>query len=306
MIFLENESMSKHTSFRVGGPAKYFAEINLKSDLPLALEFVKEKNLPFFLLGNGTNILVSDKGFNGVVLQLGSGFSAITDNGTGCLTVGASVPLGRLSRTSVKKGLFGIHKLCGIPGSVGGAIYMNAGAYGQEISKHCKSVTSISLDGKEHVRYGEQCCFSYRHSYFQDLVKEGVPEIIVSADFDLPPIDSFSEQSQMEAEMRELAKKRAESQPLTMPNAGSTFKRLQTGTADMPQQVAPGYYIEQAGLKGYRIGGAEVSTVHANFIVNAGDATAADIKNLSEHVQKTVAEKFGLQLQREIILLGEF
>lgn len=185
---------------------------------------------------------------------------------------------------------------------------MNAGAYGQEICQTCVEVESLDANGTVHTRTAAQCDFGYRHSGFQvssDDRAKGQAEIILSATFQLEPAEMSGKDSYtLETEMQECMAKRKASQPLNMPNAGSTFKRLDVGAEDMPQQIAPGYYIEQAGLKGYRIGGAEVSTVHANFIVNADNATASDIKALSEYVQQKVFEKFGIQLKREIILLG--
>ncbi|MBQ3776580.1 MAG: UDP-N-acetylmuramate dehydrogenase, partial [Fibrobacter sp.] len=204
-------------------------------------------------------------------------------------------------------GLAGIHKLAGIPGSLGGAIYMNAGAYGQDVSQTCIEVESIDAAGNLHTRTAADCAFSYRHSIFQELATSENAETILSATFQLTPATELGKTiKDLESEMQECMTKRRNSQPLSMPNAGSTFKRLDAGAAETPTQIAPGYYIEQAGLKGYRIGGAEVSRVHANFIVNADHATAADIKALSEYVQKVVAEKFGINLHREVILLGEF
>lgn len=305
MEILENELMSKHTSFKVGGAARYFVKAESVEEIKEAYNFAKDKGLAYFILGNGTNLLVSDEGFNGVIITLGRSFSEVTDLGNGKFKVGAGTPLGGFARKSIKLGFAGIHKLAGVPGSMGGAIYMNAGAYGQEICQTCKEVESLGSNGVVRVRSAADCKFSYRHSVFQELAKNPEnDEIILSATFQLEPAEVSGKDSYtLETEMQECMAKRKASQPLNMPNAGSTFKRLEVGAEGMPQQIAPGYYIEQAGLKGYRIGGAEVSTVHANFIVNAGGATAADIKALSEYVQKTVAEKFGIKLQREIILL---
>lgn len=298
----ENELMSKHTSFKVGGSARYFAKTECMNDLKVALDFAQERGLPHFILGNGTNLLVSDKGYDGVIITLAGDFSGIEDSGNGIFKVGAAVSLGRFARIAMKLGFAGIHKLAGIPGTLGGAIYMNAGAYGQEIGTCCTAVTVLESDGNAREYAASECEFGYRQSIFQKL-----GETIVSATFQLPAASTEGKTvADLEAELAECMAKRKASQPLNMPNAGSTFKRLEHGSADMPQQIAPGYYIEQAGLKGYRIGGAEVSTVHANFIVNAGSATAADIKQLSEFVQQKVAEKFGIQLKREIILLGKF
>ncbi|WP_290738845.1 UDP-N-acetylmuramate dehydrogenase [Fibrobacter sp. UBA3718] len=302
MIINENEPMSKHTSFKVGGAARYFIKVEDNEELKTAIAQAREKRLPHFILGNGTNLLVSDKGYDGVVITLAGVFSAIEDSGNGSFKVGAATPLGRFARTAMKLGFAGIHKLAGIPGTMGGAIYMNAGAYGQEIGTCCTQVTILDCDGNIRTVSSTDCAFGYRQSIFQ---KDKAT--ILSATFQLPTANAQGKSvADLEAELAECMAKRKASQPLNMPNAGSTFKRLQTGAKDTPTQVAPGYYIEQAGLKGLRIGGAEVSTLHANFIVNAGGATAADIMNLSELVQKKVAEKFGIQLKREIILLGEF
>lgn len=321
MNILENVPMNEHTSFKVGGPARYFVKAESVDDIKEAIQFAKAKALPSFILGKGTNLLVSNHGFNGVIVQLGKFFSNITDLHNGKISAKGATPLARLARYTINEGLSGIHKLAGIPGSLGGAIYMNAGAYGQDVSQTCIEVESIDADGNLHKRTTNECNFSYRHSIFQEFAKceskvpepaEGrqsnlLSETIISATFQLTPATELGKTAKdLEAEMQECMEKRRKSQPLSMPNAGSTFKRLDAGAAETPTQIAPGYYIEQAGLKGYRIGGAEVSRVHANFIVNAGGATAADIKALSEHVQKVVAEKFGIQLHREVILLGEF
>ena len=306
MQILENEPMNMHTSFRVGGPARFFVKAESIDDLKQALTFATEKGLPHFILGNGTNLLVSDKGYEGVVITLAGEFSQICDMGAGAFKVGAAVPLGRLARMALKQGFAGIHKLAGIPGTLGGAIYMNAGAYGQEIGTHCTQVTSLDASGNIREHTAGDCTFGYRQSIFQKASGTQA-ETILSATFQLEPAATQGKTvADLEAELQECMSKRKATQPLNMPNAGSTFKRMERGSADMPQQVAPGYYIEQAGLKGYRIGGAEVSTLHANFIVNAGGATAKDILNLSDYVKASVAKKFGVELQREIIMLGEF
>lgn len=311
MIILENVPMSEHTSFKVGGPARYFIKAESVSDIKEAIAFANEHALPNYILGKGTNLLVSDRGYNGVIIQLGKFFSEITNLGNGKICAKGATPLARLARYTINEGLTGIHKLAGIPGSLGGAIYMNAGAYGQDVSQTCIEVESFDAAGNVHTRRAADCKFAYRHSIFQELAASVTSaesaETILSATFQLTPATELGKTAKdLESEMQECMTKRRNSQPLSMPNAGSTFKRLDAGAAETPTQIAPGYYIEQAGLKGYRIGGAEVSRVHANFIVNADHATAADIKSLSEHVQKIVAEKFGINLHREVILLGEF
>ena len=319
MQILENEPMNKHTSFKVGGPARFFVKAESIDNLKEALAMARENGLPHFILGNGTNLLVSDKGYEGVVITLAGEFSEIADMGKGAFKAGAAVPLGRFARTALKQGYAGIHKLAGIPGTLGGAIYMNAGAYGQEIGTHCTQVATLDEAGNIRERSASECAFGYRQSIFQKTGKNGAThpssaaqaETILSATFLLESANTACESpeqtvARLEAELQEYMAKRKATQPLNMPNAGSTFKRMERGSADMPQQVAPGYYIEQAGLKGYRIGGAEVSTLHANFIVNAGGATAKDILDLSDYVKASVAKKFGVELQREIIMLGEF
>lgn len=308
MKILENEPMCNHTSFKVGGPARYFIKVDSSEEILEALKMLADQHLPHYVVGNGTNLLVADTGFEGGIITLGKPFSEVEELGNGKFKVGAGISLGAFARKSIKMGFAGIHKLAGIPGTLGGAIYMNAGAYGQEICQTCVEVESLDSNGVLHVRPAAECSFGYRTSLYQGLAKKiETAEIILSATFQLEPAEVSGKDSYtLETEMQECMAKRKASQPLNMPNAGSTFKRLPVGSAEMSQQIAPGYYIEQSGLKGFRMGGAEVSTVHANFIVNAGGATANDIKTLSEYVQKTVAEKFNIQLQREIILLGNF
>lgn len=316
MEILENESMAAHTSLKTGGCARYFIKIHSIAELSEAENFAKTQNLPIFLLGKGTNLLVSDKGFAGVIVQLGPEFSEIQNLGDGRLQVGAAIPLARLARYTIQEGFAGIHKLAGIPGSLGGAIYMNAGAYGQEIGNAIVEVKSLNAAGEIVTRSGADCNFGYRHSIFQDLARNedrrgsscdnGCDsdrcEIILEATLQLTPGDTAAMKQEMDAAME----KRRNSQPLNFPNAGSTFKRLTAGAAETPTQVAPGYYIEQADLKGFRIGGAEVSTIHANFIVNTGNASAKDIADLCQLMAQKVQEKFGISLQREIIFLGDF
>lgn len=310
MVIQENEPMSVHTSFKVGGPARYFVKASSMESLKNALSFAREKHLPHFILGNGTNLLVSDKGYDGVVISLAEDFSEIEDLGNGKFKVGAATPLGRFARHTLKQGYAGIHKLAGIPGTLGGAVYMNAGAYGQEIGQACTGVTVLDAVGNTRELSADECGFGYRRSVFSNGnsgAGDDNGKIILAATFQLQSASSQGlTAADLEAELAECMAKRKATQPLNKPNAGSTFKRLEVGAAETPAQLAPGYYIEQAGLKGYRIGSAEVNTLHANFIVNAGGATAQDIKDLSEYVQNKVAEKFGIELKREIILLGEF
>ena len=301
MIIRENEPMALHTSFKAGGDTRYFIKVENLDELKESLDFARENGLPHFILGNGTNLLVSDSGFDGVIITLSGDFSNIETINPLKFKVGAAVPLGRFSRTTITQGIEGIHKLAGIPGTIGGAIYMNAGAYGQEIGTYCTQVTTLDAHGEIRNYPASQCEFGYRQSAFQKKPEETV----LFAEFEFPPEAKTRTVGELEAELQECMTKRRATQPLNMPNAGSTFKRLKTGNGKTPEQVSPGYYIEQAGLKGLRIGGAEVSTLHANFIVNAGGATAKDIRTLAEYVQKKVFEKFGIRLELEIIILGK-
>lgn len=285
---LENEPMSGHTSFRVGGSARFFIETAHEEDIFRAREFAVAKGLPLFVMGLGSNVVVSDKGYEGVILHVAQGFSdfAIKDDS---VTAKAGTPLARVARACVNAGLGGMHLLAGIPGSVGGAVRMNAGAYGEEISQTLLCVRSVSADGNINTRMNAECDFGYRHSVF---AANG--EVVVSAQFLLASGAVEVLKKEMDAKMKE----RREKQPLEYPSAGSMFKR--------PADRFPGALIESAGLKGYRIGGAQVSEKHANFIINAGGATAQNVNDLSKFVQDKVLEKSGTRLEREVIFLGDF
>lgn len=298
MIINQNEPMKMHTSLKVGGVAKYFIKVESINDLIEAIKFTQNQNIPYFILGNGTNVLVSDNGYNGSIITLSKEFNEIETINENEFKVYAAIPLSRFARFTLKRGLRGMHKLAGIPGTVGGAIFMNAGAYGEETSECLKTVTSLNKNGNILVRKKDECKFDYRQSIYQ---KEN-SEIILNATFELHTKESITV---LENELLDCLKKRKATQPLNMPNAGSTFKRLNYLSKDNAQ-VAPGYYIEQANLKGFSIGGAQISNVHANFIVNTKDATASDVYKLICYIQNKVYEKFGLKLEREIILLGDF
>lgn len=298
MIINQNEPMKMHTSLKVGGVAKYFIKAESINDLIEAIKFTQNQNIPYFILGNGTNILVSDNGYNGSIITLSKEFNEIESINENEFKVGAGVSLSRFARFTLKHGLKGMHKLAGIPGTVGGAIFMNAGAYGEETSECLKTVTSLNKNGNILVRKKDECKFDYRQSIYQ---KEN-SEIILNATFELHTKESITV---LENELLDCLKKRKAMQPLNMPNAGSTFKRLNYLSKNNAQ-VAPGYYIEQANLKGFCIGGAQISNVHANFIVNTKDATASDVYKLICYIQNKVYEKFCLKLEREIILLGDF
>ena len=256
--------------------------------LEKALDRITENGLSWFLLGRGSNLLVSDSGFDGVVLRLGEGFShiAIEDSS---LTAGGAVLLSKAASEAAEAGLSGLEFASGIPGSIGGAVVMNAGAYGGEIRDVFQSAT-ILFPGKGIRELGaEEMHFSYRHSIFKEETG-----ILLQARFGL----QFDEKKDIIERMKTLQQKRREKQPLELPSAGSTFKR--------PEGAFAGKLITDAGCKGMREGGAVVSEKHAGFIVNDRSATASDIYRLTQRVQDTVFADSGIRLEREIILLGEF
>ena len=274
-------------SFRCGGRAAMLIEPANLSELFSAVEECRAASIPFILLGNGSNTLFTDKGYDGVVIRIGSGIDRYRIEGQ---TVFAEpgISLALLAKAAAKEGLSGLEFASGIPGSVGGAVYMNAGAYGGEMKDVVHSVSSLNRYGMMKDRSCEACDFSYRHSIFTDSdeVITGVKLVLKKAD----PID-------IEITMRELAAKRKEKQPLSLPSAGSFFKRPEGGYASQ--------LIDEAGLKGLEVGGAQVSPMHAGFIVNNGNATASDIIALMNIVQQTVYAKSGIMLQPEVRIIGE-
>lgn len=284
----ENVPLAPLISFKVGGSARWFCEPSSAAAFAEAMAWAKEKNLETFILGKGTNLVFSDRGFPGLVLYTGRAFTHIDWNGNR-VTAQAGALLHTVVTQAVGKGMAGIQHLAGIPGTMGGGTYINAGAFGQELKDVIVKVVSTTRAGELIGRTNAECGFAYRHSRFFDL-----DEIILETELELAPADAGT----LQAEMRETLRKRKEKQPLHLPNAGSMFKRP-------PGQFA-GTLIEQAGLKGFRIGGAMISEKHANFTVNAGGATAQDIHDLSSEVIRRVKENSGTTLEREVIFIGEF
>ncbi len=283
-----DEAMSRHCSFRAGGPAKYMLTVPDTESLKKALALMEEHAVPWFLLGRGSNLLVSDSGFDGVVLRLGESFSHIGIEGD-TLTAGGAALLSKAASEAAEAGLSGLEFASGIPGSIGGAAVMNAGAYGGEIRDVLESATILFPgEGIKELSLPEMH-FSYRHSIFKE--KTG---ILLQARFCL----QFDTKEAIIDRMNTLQQKRREKQPLELPSAGSTFKR--------PEGAFAGKLITDAGCKGMREGGAVVSEKHAGFIVNDGGATASDIYRLTQRVQDAVFADSGIRLEREIILLGEF
>lgn len=282
MKYLRNEPLKKHTSFRIGGPADFFCAPKTIADLKTALVFAEEKKLPIALLGAGTNLLCLDKGFAGLVVKLAGGLKEIKED-EGNLIVGGGALLSQLISSAANYGLAGLEFLAGIPGTVGGAIVMNAGAWGEDISSLVESVMILDLKGQEKTFKKNDLAFSYRQSRLQ-----AEKTIVVSATFKLKK----SNKSAVMARLKEFAAKRKNRQPLGIPNAGSIFKN--------PPGTFAGKLLEDAGCKGLRVGDAGVSAKHANFIVNLGEAKASEVIKLMTKMQNLVYDKFKIKLEPEI------
>ena len=277
--------LDKYTTLRVGGPADYFCEPGTEEDLAGLLAAAETLSLPVLLMGNGSNLLVRDGGFRGLAIRLGRGLSRIERTEDG-LRAGAGALLSVLSRTAQEEALTGLEFAQGIPGSVGGGLYMNAGAYGGELGQTAKSVRVLSGGEIRRVPAGEMG-FSYRHTRAMEE-----KWVILGADFRLEKGDPEA----IAAAMQDFASRRREKQPLEYPSAGSFFKR--------PPGHFAGALIEQAGLKGCAVGGAQVSQKHAGFLINRGGATAADFLRLMAQVQDTVEARFGVRLEPEVRIVG--
>lgn len=284
----QQEPMSEHTTFRVGGPAEVFVTADDRQQLGKMIRYLNLTGWPFFLLGNGSNLLVGDKGYRGVVIRLGREFEKIRMEGDR-LTCGAAVSLAKAAKTAMENGLSGLEFASGIPGSVGGGVRMNAGAYGGELGQLVESVTVMAKDGSLMELDNETMEFGYRKSVLRDR-----PYVVLEVTMRL----SDGDREEILARMNELAAKRKQKQPLEYASAGSTFKR--------PEGYFAGKLIMDAGLRGARVGGARVSDKHCGFIINDGTATAADIAELIEEVSERVKERFGVKLEPEVIFLGDF
>jgi UDP-N-acetylmuramate dehydrogenase len=283
-----NEPMSRHTSWRVGGPAEVLVEPSGVVDIKTACEYARDKKIPLTVIGNGSNLLVSDYGIRGMVLKIGKGLSDIEiDNET--IIAGAGAKLSRIAAAAGAAGVGGLEFMAGIPGTLGGAVVMNAGAYGKSISQVLKRVSLINQNGQVSCQEQENIIFDYRSSSLQEsglIVTEGVLE------------GYLRDEKQIKDDMKDMGEKRRSSQPLNYPNAGSVFRN--------PPGYSAGKLIEESGAKGLRVGDAQVSEKHANFIINLGSATAEDILQLIERVQCMVEKRFGIRLKKEIRVLGRF
>ncbi len=283
-----NVPLAPLSSFKVGGVARYYLAPDSKEGLIEGLNWAHARGHNVFVFGKGSNLVFSDDGFDGLVINIGKSLSRVIWEEQS-VKAGAGILLHSVVLQAVARGLAGIERLAGIPGSLGGGVFMNAGAFGQELGHVVSSVGSCTYTGEIVKRNKEECEFAYRHSIFNNL-----KEVILEITMDLTPGDK----SELEYMVREYLKRRKEKQPLSFPNAGSMFKRPEIGFA--------GALIEEAGLKGLQTGGAEVSDKHANFIINKGDATAQDIFDLSEEVSQTVLKYQGVKMEKEVRFVGNF
>lgn len=279
--------MHRCTTFKIGGPADFFAEPQNKEMLVSLFLLCKEHKVPFTIIGAGSNLLVSDNGIDGVVCRLSGEFDSVSVSGT-TISAGAAISLAKLSKAAQREGLSGLEFASGIPGTLGGAVYMNAGAYDGEMKDVVVETEYMDENGEIHTISGDAHEFSYRHSAFS-----GKNDVILSVKMNLTPKDP----AEISEKMRDLNARRKEKQPLDKPSAGSTFKR--------PTGFFAAKLIEDAGLKGFFVGDACVSEKHAGFVVNNGNATAEDVCNLMEAVQKEVKEKFGVNLEPEVKYIGK-
>jgi UDP-N-acetylmuramate dehydrogenase len=289
--FKKNHSLSDLTTFRIGGPASYFLTAANNGELRDALMWSRDNGFPWFVLGGGSNLLISDEGFPGLVVRLGKDFSSIEiSEKDGTVSAGGAVKLPALSSKLVKEGWGGLEFLSGIPGTVGGAVRMNAGTRDGEIKDRFISTEVLTTELENATYKGDEMGFSYRHSR---LAEDG--GIVINAVFGLGPRSSPSE---LGNKVREMILSRKDVQPANNMNCGSVFKN--------PRGMKPAaWYIQRAGLKGLRVGDAIVSEEHANWIVNLGNASASDVRDLISNIQEIVLEEHGVELEREVICIPE-
>lgn len=279
--------MSQHTTFHVGGPADMLVMPATRDEVAGLIQKGREAQIPLTIMGNGSNLLVLDRGIRGLVIKLGNGLKQVQRMGC-CLYAEAGITLATLAGKAAQWGLTGLEFASGIPGTLGGAVLMNAGAYGGEIGNLVEEVTTLSLEGKQKSYKHSDCAFRYRHSLFQDT-----GEIVLWVKLHLTPGTTKA----IRETMTDLANRRQAKQPLNYPSAGSTFKR--------PAGNYAAALIDQAGLRGFRIGDAQVSEKHTGFVVNRGHATAADILQLMDAVRERVHAMSGIWLEPEVRILGE-
>lgn len=285
---LMEEPMKKHTTFRLGGPADFFLCPSDVNQIPEIIHICRKEGIPWFVLGNGSNLLVSDQGYRGVVIQIYKNMNQITVEGTR-IYAQAGALLSAVSKKAMEAGLTGMEFASGIPGTLGGAAVMNAGAYGGEMKDILVSVTVLTDEGEQKVLKAEELNLGYRTSIIKErgyIVLDGVLQL------------QAGNRDAIKTRMEELKVQRVTKQPLEYPSAGSTFKR--------PEGYFAGKLIEDAGLRGYRVGGAQVSEKHCGFVINTGDATTSDVVQLIHNVQNIIWNKFKVKLEPEVKFLGDF
>lgn len=282
-----NEPMKKHTTMKVGGPCDCLVEPSNVEEIQKVLEYAKENNIKYYIIGNGSNLLVKDEGVHALVIKIASKFSYVEVNGEHIKAYsGCSVP--KLAQIAKENSLSGLEFACGIPGSVGGGIRMNAGAYGSEMVNVVEKVGFLDENGNLKEIDGKDAHFTYRHSMFVDNPQY----VVVYAIYKLVK----GNKEEISKIMEENMNSRKQKQPIEYPNFGSVFKR--------PEGYFVGKLVDDCGLKGYKIGGAQVSTKHSGFMINIGDATCKDVLDLIEYVKEKVYEKFNVKLQEEVVILG--
>ena len=285
---LFEEPMKSHTTFRIGGPAEVFIMPKSVKQVQMAVKICQEEQIPYFILGNGSNLLVSDRGYRGVIIQMDRNMGEIQVEGTE-IQAAAGALLSSIAVAARRESLTGFEFAGGIPGTLGGAVVMNAGAYGGEIKDVLKEVTVMDGDGKIFTLPASELEMGYRTS----IIKTA-GYLVLSARIAL----SEGKEEDIKARTRELSEMRTQKQPLDYPSAGSTFKR--------PEGYFAGKLIMDSGLRGYSVGGAMVSEKHCGFVINKGNATAEDVVSLMKHVTEVVQEKYGVTLEPEVKFLGEF
>lgn len=283
-----DEPMSRHTTFRIGGNADYFVKPGNADEVAAVIAVCREYSIPYFILGNGSNLLVSDDGYRGMIINIMDNMDSVTVEGR-IITAQAGALLVRVSVMARDNALTGLEFASGIPGTIGGAVYMNAGAYGGEMKNVVKTVRAIDGYGRIYELDSEKMDFSYRHSIVEER-KLIVLEVTLELE--------HGSREAIDDRMKELAEARRSKQPLEYPSAGSTFKR--------PEGYFAGKLIMDAGLRGYSVGGAQVAEKHCGFVINKGGATASDVVELIRDVQHDVDDKFGVTLEPEVKMLGEF
>lgn len=288
-MYQKNFGLSNYTTYKIGGSASYFIICNTLEEIQNVFSWCKERRLPWFIIGNGSNILVSDDGFPGMVIKLGRDFKNVSF-GEGCVETGGALLLPAFSRHLLARGWGGFEFMCGVPGTIGGAVRMNAGTGKGEIQDHFISATVLAPDGEIRTISKAEMCFSHRTSLLA-----GIRDVVLSAKFKL---NRPEKPEHIKEKIKRIIADRRERQPGIKRNCGSVFK-------NPPGGKPAGWYIEHAGLKGVRVGDAMVAHEHANWIINPGNATARHIKDLIARIQDEVFQKFGVFLERELIYVPE-